>query len=130
MPYAPSGGNKNKPAKPTSYQALIAPCLTLDSCLAYSFILWIQEICSSETSADFYGLHDIISQKIKFFIVNDVANSNPNIVLMKVLSFGRSCIADRSDYILPIQFRSYYFTAHYVTQIYSPSKINNSVGSR
>jgi hypothetical protein len=35
--------------------------------LAYSSILKLETACSSETSANFNGLHGVISQRIEFF---------------------------------------------------------------
>jgi hypothetical protein len=56
----------------------------------------------------FTGYTANISQKIELFIVNDVGNSNPNIVLMEVLSCGRSCIAAYS-----VLFIVFYGTLRY-----------------
>jgi hypothetical protein len=48
---------------------MLAACCTPVSCLADSSTLKIEVICSPETSADFDGLHSLISQKIKLIIV-------------------------------------------------------------
>jgi hypothetical protein len=56
------------PNKPSNMQAtskaLLAECIVMVSCLAYSSTLKMDEINSAGTLVDFTGLNDVISQKI------------------------------------------------------------------
>jgi hypothetical protein len=49
----PRSPSLNRMSYPDSYQACLPPAFTLISCSAYSWILKMEAICSSETSVDF-----------------------------------------------------------------------------
>jgi hypothetical protein len=57
-------------------KTLLAALFMLVLGLAYSLTLNVEVICSSETLADFKGLHSVISQKTKLFIITVVSSSN------------------------------------------------------
>jgi hypothetical protein len=74
---SPFWGRSKKRAWSWKYQfALLVTCCTQVSCLAYSPTLMMQATYSSETSADFNGLHGVICGKIEFFINAAVRSSN------------------------------------------------------
>jgi hypothetical protein len=59
-------------------QAVIADCITLVSCLAYSLTVTIQTTCFSKALAGFHWNTCIISQKTELFGIPTVFGLNNN----------------------------------------------------
>jgi hypothetical protein len=58
-------------------EAELANCFLLVSCFAYSSTLNMYATCSPKHQLIFNGLHGVISQKMKFFIITPERTSDP-----------------------------------------------------
>jgi hypothetical protein len=61
---------------PSAALAMLAACVMLVSCLAYSLTLKVKQHISLKCCLTVTGLHGVISQKIELFITTAVKTSN------------------------------------------------------
>jgi hypothetical protein len=95
---------------PPSLLALLAACFMIVSCLAYSSILKMEAICSSETLVDFHPTtRRYIPEDITLFLATAVRTSNST-VHIPWYSFSSILVPITNNFCL-ISAYSYYFNS-------------------